>query len=195
MYRSPDQNQRDEVKLILHEALGDEYRNLSFSGLVTQTHSKTKDTGVVVRFKDNGASQEAVVNDGKGAVDGIYKALKKHYSHLNSIRNLTLKSIDVSFDLPNSKTGTDAMAKVSICFCNDKQCAYFTDTSYSFTRSACECLLQGVEFFLNSELAFKKIKTFIKDATERNRHDLVTKYQMQLATIVNLNIAEYEEVD
>ena len=195
MRRSPDQNQRDEVKLILHEALGDEYRNLLFDGLVTQTHSKTKETGVTVRFTDNGTSQEAVVCNGKGAVDGIYKALKKHYSHLSSIKNLTLKSIDVNFDLPNSKTGTDAMVKVSICFCNDKQCAYFTDTSYSFTRSACECLLRGVQFFLNSELAFKKIKGFVKDAKKRNRYDLVSKYQMQLATIVNTNIAEYQEVE
>lgn len=195
MYRSPDQNQRDQVKLILHEALGDEYRNLSFLGLTTQTHSESKDTGVSVRFSENGKRSEAVVNDGKGAVDAIYKALKKHYSDLNSMRNLTLKSIDVSFDLPNSQTGTDAMVKVDICFCNDRQCAYFTDTSYSFTRSSCKCLLKGIEFFLNSELAFKKIKTFIKDATDRNRHDLVTRYQMQLATIVNSNIAEYEEVE
>ena len=62
-------------------------------------------------------------------------------------------------------------------------------------RSACECLLRGVEFFLNSELAFKKIKTFIKDAKGRDRYDLVSKYQMKLATIVNTNIAEYEEVE
>ena len=195
MYRSPDQNQRDIVKLILHEALGDEYRTLSFRGLATGTHSSTKDTGVTVRFTDNGEHQEAVVNDGKGAVDAMYKALTKHYSDLNSIRNLKLKSIDVDFDLPNSKTGTDAMVKVDICFCNDKQCAFFTDTSYSFARSACECLLRGVEFFLNSELAFKKIKTFIKDAKSRNRYDLVSEYQTKLATIVNTNIAEYEEVE
>ena len=195
MRRSPDQNQRQQVKLIIHEALGDEYRNLTFDGLSTQTHSKTKDTGVRIWFHDNDESVEITSSDGKGAVDGMFKALANYYSSLNSIKSLKLKSIDMNIDLPNSETGTDAMVKVDICFCNGKQCAYFTDTSYSFTRSSCECLLRGVEFFLNSELAFKKIKGFVKDAKKRNRYDLVSKYQMQLATIVNTNIAEYQEVE
>tara|TARA_A100001015_G_C14928118_1_gene687328 strand:+ start:22 stop:468 length:447 start_codon:yes stop_codon:yes gene_type:complete len=147
MYRSPDQNQRDDVILILHEALGDDYRRLSFRGILTSTHSSTKDTEICLRFNDNGEDKEATVADGKGAVDGMYKALMKHYYDFSSIRNLKLKTIKIEVDLPNSDTGTDAMVAVDICFCNDRQCAFFTDTSYSFTASSCKCLLKAVEFF------------------------------------------------
>ncbi|MBT5638400.1 MAG: hypothetical protein HOJ16_07550 [Candidatus Peribacter sp.] len=194
MYTTPDASRRTAVKIMITDTLGEDYQELSLRKLSVSEHLQGKKTTIDYEFFDG--AQIIEINDapGMGAADAFFKSIIAHYRDFSSIQPLQLKSFEVKADLPRSQAGTDAKVLVGAEFCNGRQSATFTASDYSIVTACCKCVLDSVEYFLNSELAFKKMKMIIQDAKSRNRSDIVSKYEYRLASLVNSNIAFYEGV-
>lgn len=194
MYIPPDTSRRSAIRDMILDTLGDDYLNLSLTKLDISENIETKNT--LISYKFISGDQEVSIENvsGMGATDAFFKSVVDHYKDLSSIRSLQLKSFDVKADLLRSEVGTDAKVSVKTEFCNGYQCATFMATDYSISAACCKCILNSIEYFLNSESAFKKMKLIIEDAKNRNRSDIVSKYEYRLASLVNSNIAEYEGV-
>ena len=194
MYTTPDASRRIAVRDMIIDTLGEDYQKLSLKKLSISEHLQGKKTTIDYEFFDGIRAVEVDEAPGKGAADAFFKSMIEHYNTFSSIQTLQLKSFDVKVDLVSSQAGTDAKVLVSAEFCNGRQSATFTASDYSIVTACCKCVLDSIEYVLNSELAFKKMKIIIEDAKSRNRSDIVSKYEYQLASLVNSNIAFYEGV-
>ena len=59
-------------------------------------------------------------------------------------------------------------------------------------KAAINVVLQAVEHFINSEKAVVRLRDYVKDASKRNRGDLVDRYVRQLSELVKNT--SYEKV-
>jgi hypothetical protein len=194
VYETPDASKRVTLKNMILDVLGKDYESLSLLGMSINEDAQNQESSINYEIKHNDdviAVKEAV---GQGATDAFFKSISHHFKHLSSIETMQLKSFDVRADLLGSQTGTDAKVSVKTEFCNGYQCATFSCSDYSIITACCRCMLEAIEYFLNSESAFKKMKLIIEDAKGRNRADIVSKYEYKLASLVNSNIGRYEDV-
>jgi hypothetical protein len=132
---------------------------------------------------------------GVGIVDAFFAGMVMLYAEqfpsLNTIRfaDFALKA-DV-----NSGRGAraDMAAEVSLRIANSEGKEYvFKHASPSITRSTLAVVLQGVEFFINSERAFIAVYRALNHARTQNRPDSVERYTAQLAILVEAT--SYTEV-
>jgi hypothetical protein len=68
----------------------------------------------------------------------------------------------------------------------------FRDKNRSIASAAVRAIFKTIEFYINSELAFKKLKFLISDAESRSRGDLLGLYRYQISAIVS--VTSYEGV-
>ena len=68
----------------------------------------------------------------------------------------------------------------------------FRHVGKSFVAASVIALTKAIEFYINSEKAFKKLKFLISDAEKRNRSDIKQGYVSKISAIVK--VTSYEEV-
>lgn len=194
MYTTPDASKRVTVKDMIQDLLADDYEHLSLMHLRVDEDTLSAQTLINYKIKHNNSIIEVNEAAGNGATDAFFKSILKYFNHLKSIKSMQLKSFDVKADLLKSTIGTDAKVFVNTQFCNGIQCANFSHSDFSIITACCKCMLKAIEYFLNCELAFKKMKLIIEDAKARNRSDIVSAFEYKIAMLVNSNISTYREV-
>lgn len=127
-------------------------------------------------------SGEALEFSGVGMVDAIFTGLKGHYSsRYKSLLGLEL----IRFFVAAKSAGTEAEVEVEIQIRNSYgKKLYFKDNSRSLIASAARVSTSVIEYFINSEQAFLLLCGAVKDARCRGREDLVTRYEAELAQLV-----------
>jgi hypothetical protein len=130
----------------------------------------------------------SLVGTGVGHVNAVFKAFKDHYMReCYSLRTLELSNFRVEVfkhRLENSD-GSDAKCRVTLDIKTVEGRHFsFSDTSHSLTASTTRSAAAGAEFFVNSERAYVILYRALEDARERNRQDLVTRYEHQLGLLV-----------
>lgn len=129
-----------------------------------------------------------VESHGDGAVDALWNLLTGHYSaKYKTIKDIKFKNFYVKPFFKKSKgSGADAKVEVVMEFkTSTKNNVTFRDTSKSFVLSVAKIIFSAIEFYINGELAFKRLKFLLKEARDRNRGDLVSDYSYKMAAIVD----------
>ena len=140
--------------------------------------------------------QQVIEGRGVGIVDAFFHGLVQRYSgqfpSLDTIRFADF-SIKAKLDTGRDAARSDSTAEVTLRIANsDGREFVFIDVSPSITRSSMTVVLQGVEFFINSERAFIAVYRALQHSRTANRPDSVQRYTAQLSTLVEAT--SYSEV-
>jgi hypothetical protein len=180
---------QESTMQLVTEVLGDNYLDIhiekySFEESVDD-HACTVDFLVTGLFANE---PRKIHGTGVGFVDAAFHALHsvlaEEYPSLKSIR---FAGFEVHGDLKTSRenSGSDAMGQVVLIVENSRGRRFdFAHRSRSLTASAIIATVQACEYFVNTERAFISLHRALVDAKERNRPQLVEKYRIQMATIV-----------
>jgi hypothetical protein len=175
-----------EHEPLIRKVLGANFLSLSLARL---TIDEQVDDGSSVRVavKEN---EQIVEVDGKGVgvVDALFSGLLDRYAReYQSLKSIRLTAFHVAADIESKKglAGVDAVGKVTLDVTNSEGKHFtFSDASRSVTASTARAVLQLVQYFVNSERAFLMLDNARRDAAERGREDLVSRYTAEMAEIV-----------
>jgi hypothetical protein len=171
---------------LIRRVLGKEFLDLDLKRLHVEEEPDVQ-TRVVVVAADDGRTFE-VDGAGVGLVDALYAGLLGRfaieYQSLKSIRLVGFR-VDANLDSKKGQAGVDAEGTVTLEVLNSEGKRFrFADSSRSVTASTARAVLAVVEYFVNAERAFIALFNARKDAMERNRTDLVSRYTAELAEVV-----------
>lgn len=190
-----------EHDLLIRRVLGSNYLELGLTRLAADEEaSENPERAVSVRLfiVEKGTTSEAVVEvDGAGAglVHAVYAAVLSRYGREHqSLHTIQVVEYAVLADVAGTSSlggrrGVDAVGdavgKVTIEAQNSEGRRFtFSDSSRSVTASTARAVLAMVQYFLNAERAFITLDHARRDALERGRADLVSRYTAEMAEVV-----------
>ena len=135
-----------------------------------------------------GEARHVVEGDGVGLVDALTNGLSRRFSpEYQSLGTIEFSGFEVKakFDTKKVQSGSDAVGEVSLEVRNSEGARFhFVDTSRSIASSTARAVLAAVEYLINAERAYITLYKALKDAKDRDRTDLVTRYTRELAEVV-----------
>jgi hypothetical protein len=175
-----------EHQPLIARVLGDAYITLRLARLTVDEAVDAQCRVKVVVLE--GAKEVEVEGEGVGVVDAIFAGLLNRYGReYASLKTLALAGFSVSANIESKRgqSGVDAAGTIVIDVCNSEGNRFsFSDTSRSVTSSTARAVLSVVEYFINSERAFIMLDKARRDAIDRNRDDLITRYTAEMAELV-----------
>ncbi len=189
MPHTPGEHKRISAESTMRKYLKDDRIKFSIHSIDIKEDFKENITFVTVSMTDNASSFVLEGESKKGAIHAFSKPLLEKYSKdYSSLNNITLVGFSVLPDFKKTKKGTDAMAEVLMEFKNKNNVIIpVRNIDRSYVRASFLSLLSGVEFFINLEKSSFHLLECIKDANNRGRGDLSTKYKYDLAALVEIN--------
>jgi len=147
---------------------------------------------------DGGSSVKLAVLDGEqvvevdgrgvGLVDALFAGLLERYAReYQSLKSLELTGFQVAADIETkqAQAGVDSIARVILDVANSEGRIFsFSDASRSVTSSTARAVLAMVSHFVNAERAFLTLYNARRDALQRGREDLVSRYTAEMAAVV-----------
>lgn len=170
---------------LIRRVLGSNYLELALARLVIEELDSSSNVKLTVQEGD-----QSVEVDGKGVgvVDAIFAALLGRYAReYQSLKTIQLAAFQVAADIGTKKAqaGVDAVGRVALDVTNSEGRHFtFHDASRSVTSSAARVVLAMVQYFVNAERAFLTLHNARRDALERGREDLVSRYTAEMAEVV-----------
>jgi hypothetical protein len=135
-----------------------------------------------------GETPVEVEGKGVGVVDALYSGLLARYAReYQSLKTLQLTGFHLAADIETKKAmhGVDAVGKVTLDITNSEGKRFsFGDASRSITMSTARAVLAAVQYFSNAERAFLTLHNARRDAIDRGREDLVSRYTAEMAEVV-----------
>ena len=196
--KTVEESKRTKLYSVVREVLGNEYTELTVSSFTATEDFRESTSTINCSFlqASNEKKQEKSIDfTGRGTVDALFNGLIRHYSEdFKSLKNITFVGFDVKPDFKTTKNSdSDASIEVVLEFFNSsKKVMTFRDKNRSIASAAVRAIFKTIEFYINSELAFKKLKFLISDAESRSRGDLLALYRYQISAIVS--VTSYEGV-
>lgn len=173
---------------LIRRVLGGDYLELSVTRMTLEEDFETGMSHVVVDSIDTQGTVQTVDGRGCGLVDALWSGLLERYSmEYQSLKSIELVGFEVQANLETkaATSGTDAVAEVKLEIRNSEGKIFdFVDASRSIAASSTRAVLAGIEYFINAERAFIMLHHSLRDARERHRDDLVTRYTKELAEVV-----------
>lgn len=126
-----------------------------------------------------------IKGSGVGQVDAVFSALKSHYVlEYKSLETISLFDFNVKVDKMKLES-TATICNVNLWTKNHYGTVrLFSDASRSLAASTARVSSQVAEFYINSERAYTALTVALRDASDRGRDDLVTRYTRELAEVV-----------
>jgi hypothetical protein len=117
----------------------------------------------------------------------ISKVGKKHPS-LNELRIIDFHVNAEGLKKYKITPGTQAFVEAHLLIRGgNREGILFHGRSRSIITATIQVICAAIECFINSELAYLKLKKGYADAKNRNRQDLAEKYNLQMIELVNVN--------
>jgi len=175
-----------EHQPLIRRVLGANYLELALLRLAID---ETPSDGTVVKAAvTEKGNQVQVEGKGVGVVDAIYAALLGRYAaEYQSLTTIKLVGFSIApqLETKSGDSGVDAVGTVTIDVENSEGKLFtFADTSRSVTLSTARAVLAVVQYFMNAERAFLTLHHARKDALDRGRDDLVSRYTAEMAEVV-----------
>ncbi len=168
--------------------LGDDYLELHILRLTLIEEFDTETSVVKVETVDTRGNTQLVEGEGCGLVDALFSGLLGRYAiEYQSLETIELANflVGAHLDTKHNTSGVDAVGEVTLDVRNSEgEMFSFSDESRSITTSTARAVLAVVEYFVNAERAFVTLYSCLKDAKDRSRPDLVTRYTRELAEVV-----------
>ena len=126
---------------------------------------------------------------GVGMIDAGFNSLVGHFSKKYPSLN-TVKLEDVYFQVDH-RAGKDLSLKskteIKLEFSNHcKDRTWFSGKTSSMGYTGVSVLVSAIQFYMNCELLFKRMKFLLEDAESRGRHDIASKYKYVLSKVVEV---------
>lgn len=159
-------------------------------GLVKMSIDEDTTAGAThVRAKvTEGEQQVDVDGTGVGVVDALYNGLLDRYAReYQSLKTIQIVGFQLAADMESKKAqaGVDAVGKVTLEVKNSEGKYFsFMHASRSVTTSSASAVIAAVQYFLNAERAFLTLYNARRDALQRGREDLVSRYTAELSEVV-----------
>ena len=175
---------------LIKRVLGNDFLQLELKRLSVDEDFDTDTTHVRMDTIQVGADDRLVSVEGQGCglVDAMFAGLQERYAiEYPSLKSIELAklALDAVLDTKHGKSGVDALGIVTVEVRNSEGNRFsFSDQSRSIVRASARALLALVEYFINAERAFIMLYRARKDAQERRRADLVTRFTEELAEVV-----------
>lgn len=144
---------------------------------------------------DQGGTEVSFSGSGVGLVDSGFNALMAKYSsEYPSLKTIGLSDLYFQVDHKASAgLSVKSKTKMKLEFRNDsKNRTFFSERTTSMGFTGISVLVKAFEFYINCELLFKRLKFLIKDAEDRNRSDVASKYKYNLSKVVE--VTSYENI-
>ncbi len=183
---TPEQRRRQVFEFLL-DFLGDNYVNLKIERYCVKCHDgrfvfeSSLQEGEKEPYAIVSSSQDTVV---EACAHALTTSLSESYASLEA---LTLGSSRTTIK-PEGKL---SKAEVGVT-AGSRRIVYFSALSPSSLGALVSCVVSAVEYYLNAERAFLKLRPLVDEARSRNRGDLVQKYQIFMSRLVEIN--DYERV-
>ena len=180
---------------LLRKVLGESYLAVEIAGMFIDDDAYGGCKVNISTANENPVPQ--ATGFGIGLVDAMFDAFKRHYAkEYESLESIELHDFKVT--LTKKKTvrtgkplkhhgvpGTDRHCEAIITIRNSYGRHFdFVHVSHSLTACTGRVVAQAVEHFINAERAYIALHAALRDAKERNRQDLVTRYTAELAEVV-----------
>lgn len=193
--KTVEEAKRTELYQTIKDILKEEYLALNLKKVTIEEEVGKNTSKISCKFSENGGRAVTLRSEGCGVLDAIFNGLLTHYSvGYPSLVNITFEAFDATPDFRKKKSsGSDAEIVVEIQFTNSSNTIMtFRNSGRSFVSAAVQGVFSAMEFYINSEKAFRKLKFLIQDAKQRGRADIRARYVSQISTIVK--VTSYEDV-
>ena len=138
---------------------------------------------------DDDGDDRSVEGFGVGMIDAGFNSLVGYFSTKYPSLN-TVKLEDVYFQVDH-RSGRDVSFKskmeIKLEFsnhCKDK--SLFSGKTRSMGYTGVSVLVSAIEFYINCELLFKRMKFLLEDAEQRGRFDVASRYKYVLSRVVEV---------
>lgn len=176
--RSPDSCE------LFKKVLGEGYLEIKGKSITIKENFDKEETAIELELLDD----SKVSGHGVGAVDSFFNGLLGHFSkEFKSITSITLEKFHVSTRRESSYDclGTSALCCVDMLVKNSNGKKFnFQSTTRSLTTSAAEVCMAAIEHFVNAEKSYIILWKCLKNASDRNRQDLVDRYTKEISEVV-----------
>ena len=178
---TPEQKRVATSKL-LHDFLGDEYVHLKYKALrVTETENSVKVRATIIHNQH----AEKIEAQGSNLVNACVSAFRSRLSSLYETLDFLVLSL---YKVQIKPTRVDGLCLAEVQVTTPRECSfYFVERAPTIFRALFACFSKIFEFFANAEAAFRTLRELTIEATSRGRSDLVHKYKMMLAQLVEVN--------
>jgi len=193
MQRTPADIQREKLNEIVKNILKDEYISIHITDVNIKEKLDADVSDVVCKYQlSSQDKQETIKSSGRGIIDALYNGFinkmgKKH----PSLKELRIVDFNLNAEgLKKYKVtpGTQAFVEAHLMIRGiNRESMFFHSRSRSINSATIKVVCAVIECFINSELAYVKLKKSYANAKKRNRSDLVEKYNMQMIELVNAN--------
>jgi hypothetical protein len=172
---------------LIRRVLGQEFLALELRQLTIHEDDEAV-CRVSVEANDSRGGTQTMEGRGSGPVDAVFNALLTRYAQeYQSLRSIRLVNFRVEgrMETRQAQSGVDAVGTITVEVANSEGAIFaFSDESRSIASSSARAVLAIVEYFLNAERAFITLYRSRKDAQERQRADLVSRYTQEMAEVV-----------
>jgi hypothetical protein len=180
---------QQELIGLMRELLNEDYTHLRVNRVLIEENLEEESTSVSCEVTEEASGEKFVIAGmGAGAIDAFFQGMVERfateYPSLTTIRFAAF-SVQARLDTKKEYSGADSEGEVMLVIENSDGKAFrFVHSSRSVIASGIITTLLGMEYFINSERAFVTVYHAMKDAKERNRHDLVQRYTNTMAILV-----------
>jgi len=200
---TPEELKKDRNLALIKEVLGKEYMSLVAKSLTMEedlltTADSAHPVQTTLKIKENDRGRIRTLKaQGVGIVDSVFQGLKEYYgTEYESLGKINLSSFTVTANnlkAGPSPEGSTAPVEVVLEFQNAyNKCVPFREKSYSLSSSVVAALISACEYYINAELAFRKLRGLIDDSRLRSRGDLEQAYISKIVNIVG--VSSYEDL-
>lgn len=193
---------QEELQRLTHEVLGDDY-SVYFVSKYTLTEDIEAGTAwIVCQLAQVGKNPLfAVEGKGVGFIDALFNGLKQGLvGEYPSLGHIHFVDFVVSGNFPKAShynsSHSEVPSTVRLVIKNDTGREFtFEHTSTSISGSSVAAVVQGVQHFVNAEMAVLRVVSWIDYHQKDGRPDLVEKYTHDKLVPLNQNSSYSETVE
>jgi len=184
-----------EVDSLAREVLGENYFHYVIERFLVEENADGVSLTCTLQRAGEGGTLE-LKGSGVGMVDAFFDGVLQAWGEeFPSLKTITVHDFHLEsvFDDDSKGRRSDAKAQATLLIHNSEEVEFrFVRQARSITWASVRAALDALTFFINSERAFVQMNLAVKDAKERRRSDLVTRYRQQMGLLVRAT--SYSEV-
>ena len=189
---APTEHEQKQIRAKIKEFLkeSDSYVTMSVDSFSLEEDIKNKTSTISGNLLINN-KKIIIRGSGVGIVDAFLRTvIEKLLDRYPSLQNIKLSEFYASAKIKKkARPGSDATVSVNLVLENIKRGKiHFSHSAQSLNTATILVVTEAIEYFINSEIAFLKLKSCIEDAKSRDRVDIVNKYMFLMVEVVkNMN--------
>jgi len=191
--KTPEDIQREKLRSLICEILGDDNLSIRLQTIEIKEDLSVDSTQIMCQYTLSRAQKLLVMKgSGRGLVDALYSAfvkeMGKEFSSLKSLKVVDFRLNAEGLSKYTVSPGTKAFVEAHLMMKGDSNSSLlFHSRSRSTNTAAIKVVCMAIEYYINSELAFRKLKELFLEAKGRNRVDVAESYNKKMIELVNVN--------